>query len=94
MLMKDGRIGLIDYGQVKKMSLENRIRYAQLIIAVDNGDVEEVARIQFHEFGARSKYLNPNIIYKLTAFWNDRDTDDITEGMNLQQFLYDTSLHA
>jgi len=27
------------------------------------------------------------VSYKLATFWNDRDTPDVTEGLNLQEFL-------
>ena len=70
--MPDGRLGLIDYGQVKRMRLEERISYAKLIIAMCEDDKEEIARIQFEDFGVVTKYQNPEIAYKLTVFWNDR----------------------
>ena len=33
MLLTDGRLGLIDYGQVKTMTAQDRVKYAKLIIA-------------------------------------------------------------
>ena len=87
LLLPDGRLGLIDYGQVKQMHIDDRIKYAKLIIALDNDDIEEVVRVQRDEFGARSKYMDADVCYKLTAFWNDRDTEDIMQGMNIQEFM-------
>ena len=38
LLLSDGRLGLIDYGQVKNISAQDRIKYAKLIIAHTRGD--------------------------------------------------------
>jgi len=45
MLLNDGRLGLIDYGQVKRMTLEERIIYAKLMVAHSRFDKEEVIRL-------------------------------------------------
>ncbi len=38
LLLPDGRLGLIDYGQVKRLSLNERISYAKLICALARED--------------------------------------------------------
>ncbi len=90
-LMPDGRLGLIDYGQVKRIDEDARRVYAKLILAVAEGDVDECHRLVQSEkpegFGAKSKNSDPNVSFKLATFWNDRDTPDVTEGLNLQEFL-------
>jgi aarF domain-containing kinase len=87
LLMPDGRLGLVDYGQVKRMSVKDRISYAKLIIALSRDDKEEVVRIMTKEIGFATRDMNPDVIYKTAAFWNDRDTDDVTDGMNVHYFL-------
>jgi len=91
MLMPDGRLGLIDYGQVKRINLDTQRAYAKLILAVAEGDAAECHRIVQSDkpegFGARSKNSDPQVSLKLSTFWNDRDTTDVTEGLNLQEFL-------
>ena len=91
MLMPDGRLGLIDYGQVKRISCDARRAYAKLILAVVNRDAAECHRLVQSDkpegFGAKSKNSDPDVSYKLATFWNDRDTSDVTNGMNLQEFL-------
>ena len=42
LLLKDGRLGLIDYGQVKTMTLSERVIYAKLIVALARDDREQV----------------------------------------------------
>lgn len=90
-LMPDGRLGLIDYGQVKRIDLDVRRAYAKLILAVAKGDAEECHRLvqssKPEGFGAKSKNASVDVSYKLATFWNDRDTPDVTEGLNLQEFL-------
>lgn len=91
MLMPDGRLGLIDYGQVKRIDIDAQRAYAKLILAVDAGDAEECHKIvqsaKPEGFGAKSKNADVDVSYKLATFWNDRDTPDVTEGLNLQEFL-------
>jgi len=87
MLLPDGRLGLIDYGQVKHIDLATRKSYARLIIALDEEHQEEVLRIVQQELGCRSKYNNPNVQYRIAAFWSDRDTRDITGGRNIAEFM-------
>ena len=72
MLLKDGRLGLIDYGQVKTMSLPLRISYAKLIIAHARMDKQEVVRLHFDELGTKTKYSDKEIGYLMSAFYNDR----------------------
>ena len=43
MLLPDGRLGLIDYGQVKHISLGDRKAYARLIVALDERNQEEAS---------------------------------------------------
>ena len=87
MLLKDGRLGLIDYGQVKKMTLKERINYAKLIIAHSRGDVEEIVRIHFHELGTVTKKQDEKVAYLMSSFHNDRDTDDVCQGKSLPTFI-------
>jgi aarF domain-containing kinase len=87
LLMPDGRLGLVDYGQVKRMSENDRISYAKLQIALARDDRKEVVRVMTEEVGFRTRDMNEDIIYRVGAFWNDRDTDDITMGMNVHTFM-------
>lgn len=87
LLMPDGRLGLVDYGQVKRLGLEERIIYAKLIVAINRDDREEVVRLMTDEVGFRTKNMDPNIIYLTAAFFNCRDSDDILQGMNVSEFM-------
>jgi len=87
LLMPDGRLGLIDYGQVKRLPIEVRQTYAKLIIALSEDDKDEIVRLWLHEMDQRSKTDNKTIAYKLACFWHDRNTPDIVGDYNLHTFL-------
>lgn len=87
LLLKDGRLGLIDYGQVKTMTLQERIIYAKLIVALARDDREEIRRLHFEEQGVRTKKNDPEIGYLFSCFYNDRDSDDVCRGMNISSFI-------
>ena len=89
MLMDDGRLGLVDYGQVKHMDKATRVAYAKLVIALAKDDAAEIRRVMRDELGARSKNRRADILYRLTVFWNDRNYGDdvVPPHMNIQEFL-------
>ena len=91
LLMPDGRLGLIDYGQTVRIDDYARRAYAKLVLALLHEDKEEVARLVWSSppdgFGGKTKKRDVDTAYKLATFWNDRDTPDITEGLNLQEFI-------
>lgn len=87
LLLRNGKLGLIDYGQVKHLPLDKRIVYAKLILAHSRMDKEEIIRLHFQEFKSKTKYSNKEIGYRLSCFYNDRDTYDITQGMNISNFV-------
>lgn len=87
LLMEDGRLGLIDYGQVKHLALADRLLYAKLVVALAHDDAEEIVRVATDEMGFESKYMRKDIMYRLISFWHDRDSPDILQGHNLQTFL-------
>lgn len=62
--MPDGRLGLIDYGQLKKMDLKHRLIYAKFIIALaDNNEViffRDIFALRFAwAVHSISRYLRP-----------------------------------
>lgn len=87
LLCSDGKLGLIDYGQVKTMTVPQRINYAQLILAHSRNDVREVVRLHFDVLGTQTRYRKEDLAYRMSAFYNDRNTPDITDGMSIANFL-------
>jgi len=86
LMMPDGRLGLIDYGQVKRLPDESRVGYAALIVALADEDVDKTWEV-LQGLGVKSKYGNHDIQYRLAKFWNDNNSKEVTGGRNLQQFI-------
>jgi len=72
---------------VKRLTVDQRIKYAKMILAHLHYDKEETVRIARQEWGVITKHMKPDIGYLNSAFWNDRDTDDVCSGMNMHLFL-------
>lgn len=87
LLLEDGRLGLIDYGQVKAMTVEERIKYAKLIIAHSRGDKKEIVRIHFDELGTVTKNRDFETAYLFSSFYNDRNTPDVCGDKNIATFI-------
>ncbi|CAK9100412.1 unnamed protein product [Durusdinium trenchii] len=88
MLLHDAHdsVGLIDFGQVKELSLDFRVQLAKLIIALSRRDEAEVVRLD-KEMGSRTQLSKADVRYRVVTFWLDRDTDDVTGGQSFHNFL-------
>lgn len=87
LLLSNNKLGLIDYGQVKTFTEDERIKYAKLIIALSRNDCVEVVRLMKDEMGLVTKYGKDDITLKFSQFWNDRDTPDVCGDMNVYMFI-------
>ena len=85
-LTPDGRLGLLDFGQVKRLSPERLEQIARLIIALNDDDRDKIVSVAL-EMGSSNTFNIPDVIYRQTAFWFDRDTPDVTQGLDIHKFL-------
>jgi predicted unusual protein kinase regulating ubiquinone biosynthesis (AarF/ABC1/UbiB family) len=79
-------LGLIDFGQVKRLSPERVEQFSRLVIALNDDDRDQICEIA-KEIGCNNRHNIPDVVYRLTAFWIDRDTPDITLGLDIHKFL-------
>lgn len=86
MLMPDGRLGLIDYGQVKEVDEQARVELATLYEHLAHHDSEKVVG-HFRDMGFKSKHSNKYVTEKTAVVFFDRCDRETTEGLNLQLFL-------
>jgi aarF domain-containing kinase len=86
--LDDGKpqLGLIDYGQVKKLSKEDRLLLCQLIVALANEDKPEIVRL-VKNAGYKSKYMNEELIYKYAKVSFDETSRELTDGKHIQVFM-------
>ncbi|CAF1564348.1 unnamed protein product [Rotaria sp. Silwood1] len=87
-LLKNGKIGLIDFGQVQELSLSHRLKLAKLIVLLSEGTKEEIVQ-HYISMGTRTRHMNPYVIEKLARLGFDRDDPEICEGKNAQLFFED-----
>ena len=86
--VEEGRpqLGLIDYGQVKVLTKEERLLFCKLIVALADEDKERVCSIM-KEAGYVSKNMDPEIMYKYARVGYDEDNEELTEGKHIQLFM-------
>lgn len=87
LLLDDGRLGLIDYGQVKHISREHRVNLAKLVVALAEGTRDDVVRVLTQDMGIQSANMNPYFLEKQARLMIDNDDRSVTEGVNPQLFM-------
>jgi len=80
------QLGLIDYGQVKALTRDERLVFCKLIIALADDNKEEICTLM-KEAGYKSKYMDPNILYKFAKVGYDEDNLELTEGKHIQVYM-------
>jgi aarF domain-containing kinase len=87
LLLDDGRLGLIDYGQVKNISREHRLHLAKLILALAEGSRDDIIHVLTKDMGIKTENFDPYFLEKQARLMIDNDDKTVTEGMNAQLFL-------
>lgn len=80
------QLGLIDYGQVKKLSKEKRHLFSKIIIALDDDNREDIIRLM-KEAGFKSEKMDPEVIYLYAKVGYDQDNLKLTNGKHIQLFM-------
>ncbi|KAE8894362.1 hypothetical protein PF005_g25206 [Phytophthora fragariae] len=87
LLLEDGRVGLIDYGQVKHISREHRVHLAKLIVALADGSRDDIIDVLTKDMRIRTTNMDPYFLEKQARLMIDNDDRTVTEGMNAQFFI-------
>ena len=80
------QLGLIDYGQVKILTKEERLLFCKMIIALADDDKDRVIST-LKEAGYRSQKMDEDIMYKFARVAYDEDNEELTEGKHIQLFM-------
>jgi aarF domain-containing kinase len=86
LLMPDGRVGLIDYGQVKLLTVEQRKKLAEFVVAVANGERERIVDMMYG-IGYRTEKMDRDVAYRTAKLVFDRDDLEATDGQGFQMYL-------
>ncbi|KAL7450588.1 hypothetical protein ACHAWC_002490 [Mediolabrus comicus] len=86
--VEDGKpqLGLIDYGQVKTLTKEERLLFCRLIVALADDDKEKIVEA-LTEAGYRSEKMDPDIMYTYARVAYDEDNETLTQGKHIQLFM-------
>jgi aarF domain-containing kinase len=79
-------VGLLDYGQVKKLKEWERLLLAEVYIALADGDKAELLRLS-KLAGYRSKRNDADVLYSVSVIGLDQDGSQVTGGLNIQQYM-------
>lgn len=86
MMLEDGRIGLIDFGQVKSLNDKQRAILARLYIALEEKDAETVGAC-FTAMGNVTKIGSVDTMVTYSRLNFDYDDDETRNGLNVQAFF-------
>jgi aarF domain-containing kinase len=76
-VMPCGRLGLLDYGMVVRLTPEERMNIAQTLVALSNNDKKATARV-YNDAGYKAAWhkdgpiADPNILHRFATFHFDR----------------------
>ena len=88
LLLDDGKLGLIDYGQFKYLNNEEATKVSKLYMALASGNRENIVGIA-KEMGFKSKKMDAEYIEKFTVFGFDRIDLKFREGKSTYEFIND-----
>eukprot|EP00984_Skeletonema_dohrnii_P026132 scaffold15425_cov141-Skeletonema_dohrnii-CCMP3373.AAC.5 len=80
------QLGLIDYGQVKTISKEERLVFCRLILALADDDKDGVVKA-LKEAGYKSQKMDEDIMYTYARVAYDEDNETLTQGKHIQLFM-------
>eukprot|EP01041_Mallomonas_annulata_P009226 gene9226-19138_t len=86
LLATDGRLGLVDYGQVKRLSKEHREQLAKLIVGLHNKNMEEVVEA-YVAMGFRTRHMIPEVIYEHASCRYAMDDKLSRGGDSMQKYI-------
>lgn len=67
--------------------MSHRVAYSKLIVALAEGDRDRVVKVYMEDMGVKTKYMKADIQWRVATFWNDHDSKEVTNGMNIHHFL-------
>jgi aarF domain-containing kinase len=86
--MPDGSLGLIDYGQTKLISNEERLGIARVVSALGNDSSELEIANRMRELGFKTKLNEDKILAKYAALFFDSDVDAKLMGCATPQLYF------
>ncbi|MES1918606.1 hypothetical protein MHBO_000550 [Bonamia ostreae] len=87
LILEDGKLGLIDYGQAARVDLDFRRKLASLLVAIDRGDWDNVEKYNA-EIGFRTEKRSPKILRESARlFFGDGKTGKVAFPQYLESLF-------
>ena len=86
LLLNNGKIGLIDYGQTRVFPVDTRCKLARMIELLAADDYNGIAE-HYKHMGLITRNMDPYVINKLAQLGFNDDSSDVTEGQNAQLYF-------
>lgn len=86
--MPDGSLGLIDYGQTKTLSAEQRLRVARVVLALGRKSGHDEIAKEMRALGFKTKLNNEKTLAKYAALFFDSDMAAKDEGCSTPQLYF------
>lgn len=86
LLLKNGKIGIIDVGATKVLTRGERLSACLLYAALFKNDKKMILDL-VRTSGYKSKYFDEEVIFDLIRFNSDTFGKDLLKGRNVQQFI-------
>ena len=86
--MPDGTLGLIDYGQTKKLTKEERLGIARVVVAIGKKLGEKEIANRMREIGFQTKFNSDKVLAKYAALFFDSDIEGKLSGCSTPQLYF------
>ena len=80
------QLGLIDYGQVKRLTKADRHLFCHIVLALAEDNKPRIIELM-KEAGFESKSMVPEVIYSYAKVAYDEDSKELTKGLHIQMFM-------
>ena len=88
LLMPDGSLGLIDYGQTKTLSNKQRLRIARIVLSLGRKSSQGEIADGMRELGFQTKFNKDDTLSKYAALFFDSDVAAKAEGCSTPQLYF------
>mmetsp|Transcript_81788 Transcript_81788/g.237139 ORF Transcript_81788/g.237139 Transcript_81788/m.237139 type:complete len:598 (-) Transcript_81788:312-2105(-) len=88
--LNDGRLGLIDFGQTKRITDEQRLDVARVVSAIGHGQSDKQVADAMRRLGFATKYDKDDVLAKYAALFFDSDIEGKRLGCATPQIYFST----
>ena len=90
LILNDGRLGLIDFGQTKRITNEERLGVARVVEAVGSGKSDGDVADAMRRLGFRTRFDKDEVLARFAALFFDSDSEGKELGCATPQIYFST----